>query len=393
MLLALAALACLAMSGRAAAATFPGAISGTVTDAGTAEPVADLEVCAFLFEEEEEWHCAETNSDGEYEIADLPAGEWGVEFWGAPRGYIPQFWDGKERWSEAGPVVVGSTPVTGIDAQLLPGGEIQGTVREASGGAPVAEAEVCAWGLAEGLGEFFAGCVVPDGTGHYALRGLKAAEYEVAFYPYEGNLVTQFYDHKAHWWEADFVPVAAEEVVTGIDADLEAGAQISGTLYSDATGSPLPFISVCSIEAASGELWGCTQSDEDGRYVLDRLLAGSYKVVFSIDFEQWYEEDFGGEEDDGFPTEFWNNQATLAAANPIALATGQSVTGIDARLGPPPFQPPAAVVTPPPAATPLALPAPKRKHCRKGFKRKKVKGKYRCVKRKKHLRRHHHHAR
>jgi hypothetical protein len=393
MLLALAALACLAAPASAGAITAGGAISGNVTEAGSHEPIEALEVCAFPLEGEEEgeWHCSETDAAGDYEIANVPAGEWGVEFWGRPLGYVVQYWEDEDGWWEADPVVVDSTPVTGIDAELLPGGEVQGTVRAAAGAAPLEEVEVCAWGYP---GEFFAGCAFTDSAGEYALRGLATAEYEIGFYPWEGNLLPQYYDHKDHWWEADFVPVGAEEVVTGIDADLMAGAQISGSVYSNATGAPLGSIYVCAIETEFDELRNCTESDEDGHYVLDRLPGGDYKVIFSIDFEEWYEEEFGEEEDDGYPTEFWNDQTTLAAANVISLVDGQSATGIDARLGPPALQAPGGsgplqVLMPPAARPPVTTPAAKKMHCRKGLKRKKVKGKVRCVKPRRHRHRRH----
>lgn len=390
MLLALAAFICLVGPASAQAVTAGGAISGTVTDEVSGEPIANLEVCAFSLreEEEEEWRCSETDEAGEYEISDLTAGEWGVEFSGRPLGYVIQYWEDKAHWYEADPVVVESEPVTGIDAQLVRGGEIQGTVKAATGGAPIGEVEVCAWGYP---GELFAGCTQTNSEGKYALAGLAAAEYEIGFYPWEGNFVNQYYDHEANWWESDLVPVAEGEVVTGIDADLETGATISGTVYSNATGAPLAEIVVCSIEVESGELWNCTQTEGSGRYTLERLAAGSYKVVFSIDFEEWYEEEFGEEEDDGYPTEFWNQQTTLAAANVISLTTGQATSGIDARLGPPASQPSlsgsgsAPVLGPPP----VRLPVPVRKRCRKGFRRKKVKGGSRCVRRKKHPHRRH----
>jgi hypothetical protein len=395
-LLALVAFACFAAPASAGAVTFPGAISGTVTDEVSAEPVANLEVCAYpLSEEGEEWRCSETDGAGEYEIVDLPAGEWGVEFWGVPLGYVPQYWEYKDLRSEADPVEVASTAVTGIDAELRPGGEIQGTVKEAVGGAPVEEVEVCAWGYP---GEFFAGCTVSDSGGHYALRGLREGEYEIGFYPWGStNLLSQYYDRRANWWESDLVPVAAEELVTGIDAELERGAQISGTVYSNATGAPLGSISVCAIELPSAGLRTCTATEGSGHYVLSPLPSGSYKVVFSIDFEEWYEEEFGEEENDGYPTEFWNDQTTLASANVISLTTGQSTTGIDAHLGPasPTVTTPSAVITPAPVTTaPITSPLPKIapkpvKRCRKGFKRKKVKGEVRCVKRRKHHHRRH----
>ena len=64
------------------------------------------------------WDCAETDAAGEYELEGLAEGEYGVEFWARTSGYATQFYDNETRWEQADPVVVGSEPVTGIDAAL-----------------------------------------------------------------------------------------------------------------------------------------------------------------------------------------------------------------------------------------------------------------------------------
>jgi hypothetical protein len=393
LLLALVAVLCAAAFAPAVASAAPtGSISGTVTDAGTAEPIEGLEVCLWPFQGEEPLDCIFTDSAGEYEFSELEAGEYEVEFWGKPLGYIEQFWDGKDHWWESDPIVVGSEPVTGIDAAMVLGGTIEGTVTEASGGAPVEEVEVCAWDF---VNERYAACAYTEFDGGYALQALPSGEYQIEFWPWEGNLLGQLYDHKYDWSEADVVSVEAGEVVPGIDAELDAGGTISGTVYSAATGTPLKWIYVCSVEAATGELWSCTDTDGEGNYVLDRLFPNSYKVVFSLDFNEFFEEEEFEEEDDGFATQFWNNQTTLAAANPISLSLGQAAAGVDAHLtsSTSVVQPPTSggttiiiINNTPPAVIRSAGP---HKRCRKGFVRKKVKGKVRCVKRRKH--RHHRH--
>jgi Carboxypeptidase regulatory-like domain len=384
----------------AATAAFTGSISGTVTDAETAEPVEGLEVCLWPFQGEEELECVVTGSAGEYEFSELEPGEYEVEFWGRSLGYVEQFWNGKAHWWESDPIVVESEPVTGIDAAMVLGGTIEGTVTEAAGGAPVTEVEVCAWDF---VNERSAGCTETEADGTYALQALPTGEYQIEFWPYEGNLLTQLYDHKYDWTEADVLSVEAGEVVSGIDAELDAGGTISGTVYSAATGTPLKWIYVCSVEAASGELLNCTETDWGGNYALERHPPGSYKVVFSIDFEEWFEEDLE-EEDDGYATQFWDNQTTLASATPISLGLSQAISGIDAHLASstPVVQPPAGggtttiiinmppAINPPPAVT-TETKKP-RKHCRRGFVRKKVKGKVRCVKRRNHRHRRHAHS-
>jgi hypothetical protein len=130
-------------------------------------------------------------------------------------------------------------------------------------------------------------------------------------------------------------------------------------------------------------LWICTWTGLNGHYELPFHAQGQYKVAFSLNLEEWFGEPVF--EDDGFATQFWNNQTTLAAANVIPLSTGQSAPGIDARLG--------NAVTPP-VITPVTPKPPvhhKRKHCRRGYVKKKIKGKARCVRRHKHRHHRHHH--
>jgi Carboxypeptidase regulatory-like domain len=388
--LALAALLCLAAFAPAAATA--GTISGTVTEAASGEPLEGVEVCAYALAFED-WACdEETASDGTYTLSGLFSGEYEVEFWSGGR-YLTQFYDGKAHWWEADPVSVGTaTTTTGIDAALVEPATIEGTVT--ANGIPVGEVGVCLW---DGTVNEYITCEETDFDGSYAITGLDAGDYRVEFWPgWSGfDLAAQYFDHKFQLDEADPVTVALGETASGIDGELEPGAEISGTVTSLATGAPLKWIYVCAIEALNSELWLCTETDTAGAYSLEHLSQGQYKVVFSIDFEEWFGEEEGFEEDDGYPTQFWNNQTTLAAASVIPIATGAAVTGIDARLGPPapPVAPPVAppAVTPPAAQPPVHK--PRKKKCPQGKKRKKVKGKVRCVKvRKRHRHRQHHHS-
>lgn len=378
------ALLCLAMVLLPAAALAAGSISGTVTDAETLQPIEEVEVCAWLIESEEGFRCTETDAAGEYELKELAAGEYAVEFWAPYLGYATQFYDNETNWEQADPVVVGSEPVTGIDAALRPRPGITGTVTRSSDGEPVKEVEVCAWPVNPKVEETFWECGYTKADGTYFVE-LLPGNYKVEFWPrWSGqNLALQFYNDKTRWNEANTVVVEPEERTGGIDAKLGPGATISGKVSSAASGVGLEEIPVCSIDSPSGELLTCNWTAADGSYSLGFLPEDQYKVVFSINFGEWFGEP--AEEDDGFATQFWNNQTTLAAANVIPLSTGQSLAGIDARLGNSVAQP---VITP---VTPGRVVHHKRKRCPKGKVRKKIKGKVRCVKRHRHHRHRHHH--
>lgn len=383
-LLVLAAFLCLAALAPTSVAAATGSIAGTVTDAPTGEPIEGAEVCAETFAEEGgAWACGYTETDGTYFIGGLPAGDYRVWFW-ASNQYEFEYFDGKKSWDEADPVEVPSGgQASGIDADMDRTATISGTVLATEDGLGVEEVEACAYPLNPSEESYFS-CGYSDADGAYTIKGLVPGSYKVEFWPaWTGRgLAFQFYDHRNRYQEADVVSVGEGEWLEGIDADLAPGASIRGRLSDLVTGAPVE-ARVCSIDAISDKLTTCTWSEEDGTYTLHLLPAGSYKVVFSPEFWEFFpEEAFPGEEDDGLPTQFWNNQASIGAANVISLATGAVATGVDARFGTVPVAP---VLTPPVAKPPVH----RHRKCRRGYKKKLVKGKRRCVKVHKHRHRRH----
>ena len=251
-----------------------------------------------------------------------------------------------------------------------------------SDGKPVEEVEVCAWPLNPKWKEPPGNAATPRPTA-LTSSGSKPGTYRVEFWPGGSgqNLAFQFYNGKNRIDEGDNVTVEPGERTNGIDAELDSGATISGTVSSAASGVGLKEIPVCSIDSPTGGLLTCNWTAADGSYALHHLPQDQYKVIFSIDFSEWFGEPVFMGADDGYATQFWNNQVRLETANVIPLSTGQSVGGIDARLGNALTR---SVITPVPPVV-----HPRRKHCRKGYVRKKVKGKVRCVKRHRHHRHHH----
>lgn len=358
----------------AALAAPSGSIAGTVTGSDAPSGLEGVEVCVSRFieveeEGEREVKCATTESGGVYLVDELEAGEYDVEF---RAGALPYFGEFRE---EA--VTVGAGAVVGIDAELEAAATIAGTVTAA--GEPVAEDEVCAWRLPErdkGL------CAETGGDGKYRIKFATPGSFGVEFQAID-DLATQYFDHKRHWIEADPVTANLGAVSSAVDAALEAGGALNGTVLNNSEVA-LPEILVCAIEAPSGEPEICDETGIFGQFSLRPLATGTYKVAYSpqLGLEFFGEELFLGEHD-GFNTRFYAEQTTLATATQVALVAPGTVGGLDAHLD---YTKPPQL--PPPAATPSVRQVParqtKRRHCRRGFRLKKVRGKKRCIKVGKH---------
>ncbi|HSP74652.1 MAG TPA: cell wall-binding repeat-containing protein, partial [Cryobacterium sp.] len=108
--------------------------------------------------------------------------------------------------------------------------------------------------------------------------------------------------------------------MSGIDALLEQGSTITGTLTKSSGGATVPAEGV-SVYASSTDWWstGFALTDADGRYTVDGLPAGNYNLEF----------DAG---DPGIVSKWHSNAMTSASATVIAVAPKAAVVGINANL-------------------------------------------------------------
>jgi Carboxypeptidase regulatory-like domain len=380
----------LAAFGPAGVAAAAGTISGSVTDGSTGAGIDSAEVCAWpLWDTGEEWEgiggCTEPAPSGAYSLGDLVPGEYEVQFFPYASSYVTQWYDGALDPADADPVTVadgGTTPE--IDAALTEAkGAIEGKVTSSVTGNPVAAVEVCAY---QGNVGWLINCVETDGAGEYRVGALPSAEYYLEFNASGTglNLAPQVYDHAYIADDADPVEVA-EVTVTGVNAVLDAGAEISGRLYAAAGGAPLANVRVCLWRVWEDSKWACGRSNATGSYRFNRLPPLSYKVGLSSDYGLF--PNGADPEDDGYLEQFWNNKPSRTSADVLALATGAQVSGVDAHLIS------SAPVSPALQAPVLRPPIHHRKplRCKRGFRKKRLKGKVRCVK--VHKRRHHRHGR
>jgi hypothetical protein len=376
--------AALCLAAPAMAAT--GTIEGTVTDDTLSHtPISGTQVCAWGVPLTVEETCASTDGDGHYSLGTGASGDYRVAFRPpAGQNLTFQYYDDAEKFSDSDlvPLEDGET-ASGIDAELHEGGTITGTVIEAGTESPIAGLPVCANSF-----DLSGSCDSTDAGGNYVITGLSEdSNYRVEFNYYTPfqdvlNYLTQYYQGSENHNDWDPVAVTVGDTTEGIDAVMKPGAQIVGRVLEVGTSAPLPEIEVCALDPAgtplAQEFEQCTFTDATGHYAIKSLRAGTFIVVFSR--ERFVDSD-------GFFPQWFDGASSAAGATQITISPPQTRAGVDARLLStldPWHRSPRVVVSL--VETTPSKPAPIK--CKRGFRRKKVKGKVRCVK--VHKKRHKH---
>lgn len=230
-----------------------------------------------------------TNSGGEYTIAGLPSGSYQVSF-GHPLGvivegnYLSQYFNGQSSAESANLVsVTAPSMVSGIDAQLQPGGQITGKVISAVTHAPAANIEVCA----RNSTLVFGSCAVTDSAGDYTIVGLPSGSYEVEAPAVGGVIVKEDCSSKAACPEqnylgtgAEAVPVTAPNTTSSIDLELQPGGQITGKVTDAKTHLPVASVLVCTYQGEITEFQrGCATTGADGNYTISGLTSLEHNTL------------------------------------------------------------------------------------------------------------------
>lgn len=293
-----------------------GEITGTVTGPHGAREEG-VEVCAIAVGKEPwQGQCTHTDAAGRYDIVALQGGEYRVVFYGA-HGLLTQYYQGRATLAEAEAVKVAlGSPTTGIDAALQQGGAISGRVTNALTSAPIEYVEACAQTAQGGRA-----CAGTNAAGEYTIEGLTAGSYAISFQPWSQNYLFEYYGGAQYESEATRVAVAAAATVTGVDAALEPGGEITGTVRDQGTGKPIEDAQVCASDHRPFfSSWPqCASSGTGGHYAITQLSSGDYSVEFTAP---------------GFVAQYYREAEAAGEAEQLTVTEGAVFSEVDAALQP-----------------------------------------------------------
>lgn len=168
---------------------------------------------------------------------------------------------------------------------------------------------------------------ITDRTGSYSITGLAAGSYKIIFRTY-GNTdyQSQWYNNKPDKLTATTVTVTDSSTTTGINASLQRGGKITGTVSDNVSGSGISGIDVNALDTISGTWINSGYTDSSGTYSISGLTTGSYQLRFSgADYvAQWY----GGKIDQTDATIVTVNAPNTTAGINMTMVKGGIITGI-----------------------------------------------------------------
>ena len=277
------------------------------------------------------------NADGTYTISNLRSGHYFVFANPSASTLAPEWWadpSSTPYCAQAEPVTVSDgAAVEDIDFQLDPAAQIFGTVFESDGSTGITgNGYVYAYTGADPCGSLMYvgdGYISSDGT--YTIAGLPAGNIYLFAVP-GGNYLDE-------WWAdpasspscADAEPVVVAtpgETVTGRNFQLDAGAQITGTVYEyNGTGtapvSDPGYVEIYTGPCGSGDSAGYGYfSAADGTYAVQGLPAGTYYL---------YAYTWSGNQ----ITEWWAAGGSVLDCNdaePVTVAAGGTAPATDFQL-------------------------------------------------------------
>lgn len=336
-------------------------ISGTVTDQSTGEPLEGIRVAA-NFDEGNSIE-AFTRTDGTYDIVGLPTGSYIVSFDDIGRTdpsdkkvYVSEWYDSTTLSGATSISLTAPAVRTGVNASMVRGASISGTVTEAgsgdiiysedtvgSNGPPIRAIGVQ---VTDSAGNEVASQWYTEPDGSYFIGGLTAGTYKVKFFDWgsatmelgEGAFyTTQWYSNKASVGAANTITLGATTQQTGVNAAMAPRTTfgtISGSAYDNIDTSRKIPGALVQLYYWDGAYWNqswdvpATRTDANGDYYFDWVPAGTYRVLVS----GWDDGSTIWNELYGYQYLYFGGTQDLLTATSVVVSGGGSVTGRNVYL-------------------------------------------------------------
>jgi hypothetical protein len=305
-----------------AALRLGGAIAGVVRAAGPhGAPLQGMCVAALRTAASVQAF-ANTRKDGTFRMEGLPAGRYTLVVnpgcnnhgnwlsYNSPRPF---------------PVRLGQTTV--VHVFLQPGAILTGTVTSAATGLPLRG--IC---VSVNDSNFDGTRTGPNGT--FYLDQITPGRFSVGFSGGCGNTgsyAPQWFPGRVHAYRAALVTLRGGQVTAGVNAKMQAGSDVAGTVTSANGGAPLR--NICIGVAPPGQigLFGFPfipdngQTRKDGSYLVQNLAAGQYQVVFFFC-------GFSFDPMPGWVTQMYRQRPEAAGGGLLDVPAAATVSSINARL-------------------------------------------------------------
>ncbi|MEW1821205.1 carboxypeptidase-like regulatory domain-containing protein, partial [Arthrobacter sp. NPDC080031] len=266
-----------------------------------------------------EYRYASVAPDGTYKITGLPAGSYNVQFQGGSTGATDQWYSNQptQSGSQTFTLTAGQA-VTGINATMLVGASVSGTVTVPTGVDPT-QIKVGAFAASSG-GTYSYGTAQVAADGSYKIIGLPEGSYAIEFMGGSSGAANQWYTNQPNQGTSQVLTLATRQAVTGINATMGLGTSASGSVSVPAGVDPTQ-VTVTAVPAAGSSTAGSasTQVTANGTYTIQGLPAGAYNIKFSSGSS-------------GALTQWYSNQPNQSSSQTFTLTAGHPVTGVNATM-------------------------------------------------------------
>lgn len=201
-------------------------------------------------------------------------------------------------------------------AHAAGGATVSGTVNRADTGAPVGDVAIVMIGTHEQV--FFEGRTAADGS--YSIIDVADGTYQLRFFPPAGSDLSSAFWKGSDTVEGADILVIRNGASTRVDMTLRIGATVEGTVTRALDGTPVEGVTVWLVGTTAADV----KTDAAGHYHAVGLAAGSYTLEFSPPTVN----DLPPE----LAFEFWGGVRSEFLAEQLEVASGASITGIDAAL-------------------------------------------------------------